>query len=1492
MKRILFTIIIVLLSTAINAQQFKKRLPKETYKKENRLFKTDNSISKTDRFIFNMKTKNAAVSEKRQKLNSIHINELNPNIPLSANGKLLSPDGHEVDFRHPTKIPAGGCWTPSPFVNGEAKDAGCAFTVSCDNPANRDVSSFASIKYVELVWHVMWSGGASSNIDQTRIDDLMTELNADFASYNVIFCADPANFYEDAGNYNHDENTEEVSLKTTYNVTPTQVVNIYVVGSMGPGGYARFPYDPMGGTSSTGGVVLNRGNCNVGTHTLAHEMGHTFGLEHTFAGVDERSTCSSCYEKVRNVNGSSNTSGVATPLGGPYLDEGDREGDWCSDTHPHATNSYDCTSYTNPQQACDAFAPANPEVNNHMSYSFCSTTFTDQQSRRMHCMIDSYLGSWTANGGGVCGTLPPVADFSGTPTSWVSPALVNFTDLSTPPAIIDSVEWIFDVAASGTVTCAGCTGTNARWIQDLSAVGTLSTPPTVTYTNVGLYSVSLTVYSTNGNDTETKIDYIEVITTGSDCDTLDADWTDIGPNPAYYTGAYGYFTGVPSEGSALPEDPAGYYQQYFTPNPGTSVVGSVVIGLGLLNDADDDMTFQVVVFEDDGAGLPDFGAGPVAVQAYSPTQIGVPTGAFYNVFTIPLTCAPTIIGTTFHVGVEMFPGDPTDELVLLSNTDGEGGSPLSNSYSTSLCGDGDFNIAPVHCAYAGVDFDLLCYPIMGWSAPSPYASGFSENVFCDTTDVTINTGTFYDGTGCSAPSGPNTGILNWSYTFSSDGATINSTTEVASIPRTYLSAGPDTLTITAINECGRADTTAWIIPYNFLETPDADFTKDLTNPICLTDQPITFNANTAGYTDYSWDFGDGTTLSGTDSSPTHSYAAVGTYYVNLTVTSPGYQPSDTTYLEDFESGIPGTWTTLDNNSSVGNVAAIFDGTNATAWVDTDLDGAGDQEAWSTGWNNPITTPSDDWLISPNIAITGNNSLAWDGESFSAGFPDAYEVYVVGGGGATVANCLAGQLVFSTGGENAFTTQHVVNLPSYGFSAGNIKVCFRNNSGGDQAYLAIDNVRVGTTGPGCINSEQKLDFVEIVDCSIAPPSADGDANPISGCSPLTVNFSDVTSIGDPATSWLWNFGDGTFSTLQSPGSHIYTSTGTYNVIFEACNAGGCTTENITITVSGFTEDPSYSYSSISECLNGTDISATLSGTLGGVFTSIPAIGINLNSTSGLIDVSASAPGIYDVTYTTTGPCPADSTITVTINSDNPHYSYSSLTECQSGADIAATITGTAGGFSFSPAGLSIDPTSGLIDVSASADGVYDVTYTTTGACPADSTLSITITADDDASYSYSSLAECQSGADIAATITGTAGGFSFSPVGLSIDPASGLIDVSASADGVYDVTYTTTGTCPTDSTLSITITADDDASYSYSSLAECQSGADIAATITGTAGGFSFSPAGLAIDPTSGLIDVSASADGVYDVTYTTTGACPADSTLSVTITAEEEPSFK
>lgn len=67
----------------------------------------------------------------------------------------------------------------------------------------------------------------------------------------------------------------------------------------------------------------------------------------------------------------------------------------------------------------------------------------------------------------------------------------------------------------------------------------------------------------------------------------------------------------------------------------------------------------------------------------------------------------------------------------------------------------------------------------------------------------------------------------------------------------------------------------------------------------------------------------------------------------------------------------------------------------------------------------------------------------------------------------------------------------------------------------------------------------------------PPVAEFAASSTSSCSGL-IQFTDV-STNNP-TSWLWDFGDGTTSTLQHP-SHSYTTSGTYTVVLTATNTYG-------------------------------------------------------------------------------------------------------------------------------------------------------------------------------------------------------------------------------------------------------------------------------------------------------------------------------------------------
>jgi DNA-binding beta-propeller fold protein YncE len=67
-----------------------------------------------------------------------------------------------------------------------------------------------------------------------------------------------------------------------------------------------------------------------------------------------------------------------------------------------------------------------------------------------------------------------------------------------------------------------------------------------------------------------------------------------------------------------------------------------------------------------------------------------------------------------------------------------------------------------------------------------------------------------------------------------------------------------------------------------------------------------------------------------------------------------------------------------------------------------------------------------------------------------------------------------------------------------------------------------------------------------------------ASPKSGSAPLRVSFSD-NSIG--ATSWSWDFGDGSTSTVQNP-SHAYQELGSYTVSLTVSGAGGSDTETKT------------------------------------------------------------------------------------------------------------------------------------------------------------------------------------------------------------------------------------------------------------------------------------------------------------------------------------------
>lgn len=74
-------------------------------------------------------------------------------------------------------------------------------------------------------------------------------------------------------------------------------------------------------------------------------------------------------------------------------------------------------------------------------------------------------------------------------------------------------------------------------------------------------------------------------------------------------------------------------------------------------------------------------------------------------------------------------------------------------------------------------------------------------------------------------------------------------------------------------------------------------------------------------------------------------------------------------------------------------------------------------------------------------------------------------------------------------------------------------------------------------------------------AISAPAAAFAANATSGTAPLAVLFLDEST--NAPTSWVWSFGDGGISTIQSP-VHAYTLAGTYTVTLTVTNSAGSNT----------------------------------------------------------------------------------------------------------------------------------------------------------------------------------------------------------------------------------------------------------------------------------------------------------------------------------------------
>lgn len=411
-------------------------------------------------------------------------------------------------------------------------------------------------------------------------------------------------------------------------------------------------------------------------------------------------------------------------------------------------------------------------------------------------------------------------------------------------------------------------------------------------------------------------------------------------------------------------------------------------------------------------------------------------------------------------------------------------------------------------------------------------------------------------------------------------------------------------------------------------------------------------------------------------------------------------------------------------------------------------------------------------------------------------------------------------------------------------------------------------------------------------------------------------------GQPATITLSDSDLGIDYVLMTGGNPVTTLTGNnaaldfvlpdgsfsdgelYTIVADNSSCEVAMTGSVEINLVGI--DATFSYASATYCFDGANPVPEPGYATGGIFsTSDP---IMLDPNDGTIDLATSAVGgPYIITYTIgSGSCVSSESFAVTITNStpNPTFDYSQDQYCiQAGTTPPVFAPGaTAGTFSYKPApagpntlALAAD---GTIDLATSDPGTYRVSnfIAGSGGSCANTTHeeTVQIFAPDVADIAYNGGNPiCQSEpidpTPVFAPGSATTGTFtvtSANAADITIVATTGLIDLSDTDPGSYDIRFETNGPCPDFTTVTVEIEAATDASFTYPATSFCKgTGSVLPVSIANSPGMFSASAAGLnIINATTGEIDVDGSTAGSYYVINEPTAAgCNGRDSVAITI---------
>ncbi|MCZ2276421.1 MAG: PKD domain-containing protein [Bacteroidia bacterium] len=356
----------------------------------------------------------------------------------------------------------------------------------------------------------------------------------------------------------------------------------------------------------------------------------------------------------------------------------------------------------------------------------------------------------------------------------------------------------------------------------------------------------------------------------------------------------------------------------------------------------------------------------------------------------------------------------------------------------------------------------------------------------------------------------------------------------ASPSHQYTLAGQFTVTLVAYNQQGGCSNS--LTRQNFITIhpkPETDFSAP-TTVVCDSNQPVIFTTASVNASAFVWDFGDGQTS--TQQNPSHLYGVPGQFTVSLiTTSSQGCKDTvvKVNYITLLDNPVPVITST--KNSGCTPVSIGFSTTaqnvNTYSW---DFGSAGISNLaapvihYSSAGNyqtvltvNYLNGCSNTSLpLSLSIYKTPIVSYNFTPASGCSPLSVSFITQNTGVGHSYLWDFGDGQTsaqqypVHSYGGNGVFTTSLTVTS-MYGCSS----------------TLSLPNQVV-------VNNTDASFYVDVT----------------SGCPPLKVLFT-PNSTGSNVT-YLWNFGDGQTSNLQSP-THLYQSSGSYIPSLTVTDGSGCT-----------------------------------------------------------------------------------------------------------------------------------------------------------------------------------------------------------------------------------------------------------------------------------------------------------------------------------------------